>query len=99
MNAIALFGRFADIATNEAVASSIRRFSLPAGSPSVALKHFGLRVSGTGETFRYVDDEDLMRSVRMYINAPGLTLSQRLMFIRMILRQNREQWQLWKRNR
>ncbi|HUB81729.1 MAG TPA: hypothetical protein VMB03_23180 [Bryobacteraceae bacterium] len=99
LNAIALFGRFADIARNEGLASSIRRFSLPAGSPSAALKHFGLRVSGTGDTFRYVDDDDLMRAVRMYRNAPGLTFSQRLMFIRMLLRQNREQWQLLKRDR
>jgi hypothetical protein len=99
LDTVALFGRFADIAGNEEVASSIRRFSVPRGSSSVALKHFGLRVSGTGETFRYVDDVDLMGAVRMYANAPGLTPAQRRMFIRMVLQQNREQWQLWKRNR
>jgi hypothetical protein len=97
LDTVALFDRFAGIAASDRLASNIKRFSLPAGSASVGLERFGLRASGAGERFSYVEDEDLLRTVRMYLKAPGLTLSQRLMFLRMVRHQNSEQWRAWRR--
>ena len=97
LDTVALFHQFAGIAASDELASNMERFSLPAGSASVGLEHFGLRASGSGEQFRYVEDEDLDRVVRMYLKAPGLTLAQRLMFLRMVRRQNPEKWLAWRR--
>ena len=97
MDTAALFDQFAGMCRSERLALRFREFSVPAGSPSAHLRHFGLRTSGTVTTFRYKDDESLTRALRMYITAPSLSFPQKVRFIFTLLHQEREKWQFWRR--
>jgi len=97
MNTVDLFGSYARLSRSSILAARFREFSLPPGSSSIALRHFGLRVSGKGKSFGYRDDESLARALRRYVTAPNLSLRQRFWFIVMVLLQEKEKWQFWRR--
>jgi hypothetical protein len=91
------FAEYAGICRSEAAARQFRAFSVPPGTPSARLES---STSVPLETDLPSDTrtiESLIPPIRMYLRSPGLSLSQKLGFIVLLLRQNRHKWQFWRR--